>query len=222
MPDYDIDQQNRLIAEQCNAIANQAAALGENRVHGPRLAAALRILRNAEALVAYIEAPATNEPAPVKTLESATCKHCSRSITRENGAWVDPEATGDDAVWRETCDAHDTFTAEHEPDDNGYADMANRALTASLTDAERGAADALADQLVDGVLVLTIDHHHGFEVSVHRSHKSAMKELAAWVDQSWTTNGPTGDMPDDPEEAVKTYFDFADETYHISPTALGE
>lgn len=37
-----------------------------------------------------------------------TCIHC------------DPEATGDDAVWRETCDSHDTFTAEHEAADEGY------------------------------------------------------------------------------------------------------
>lgn len=29
--------------------------------------------------------------------------------------WIDPEATGDDSIWRETCDAHDTFVAEHEP-----------------------------------------------------------------------------------------------------------
>jgi hypothetical protein len=49
-------------------------------------------------------------------LATATCKHCGRTITRENGAWVDPEATGDDAMWRETCDLDDTFTAEHEPD----------------------------------------------------------------------------------------------------------
>lgn len=52
-----IDKRNRLIVEQCNAIANQAEALGENRVNGPHLAAARRILSNAETLVAYIEAP---------------------------------------------------------------------------------------------------------------------------------------------------------------------
>lgn len=46
----------------------------------------------------------------------ATCKHCGRTITHEDGAWVDPNATGDDAVWRETCDSHDTRTAEHEPE----------------------------------------------------------------------------------------------------------
>lgn len=32
-----------------------------------------------------------------------------------DGTWIDPEATGDDAVWREVCGSHDTFTAEHEP-----------------------------------------------------------------------------------------------------------
>jgi hypothetical protein len=50
--------------------------------------------------------------------DAATCKHCGRIITRENGAWVDLNATGDDVVWRETCDSHDTFTAEHEPADD--------------------------------------------------------------------------------------------------------
>lgn len=44
------------------------------------------------------------------------CRHCSREIVRDaDGRWVDPEATGDDEVWRETCDAHDTFVADHEP-----------------------------------------------------------------------------------------------------------
>jgi hypothetical protein len=43
------------------------------------------------------------------------CRHCGRSIVLDGDRWVDPEATGDDSVWRETCDAHDTFVAEHEP-----------------------------------------------------------------------------------------------------------
>jgi len=29
--------------------------------------------------------------------------------------WVDPEATGDDGIWRETCDMHDTLVADHQP-----------------------------------------------------------------------------------------------------------
>jgi hypothetical protein len=44
------------------------------------------------------------------------CRYCGRVIIRADGRWVDPEATGEDSVWRETCDRHDTFTAEHEPD----------------------------------------------------------------------------------------------------------
>lgn len=44
------------------------------------------------------------------------CRHCGREIVLEADRWVDPEATGDDSIWREVCDAHDTFTAEHEPD----------------------------------------------------------------------------------------------------------
>lgn len=44
------------------------------------------------------------------------CRHCGRAIVRDDdGRWIDPEATGDDVIWREVCDAHDTFVAEHEP-----------------------------------------------------------------------------------------------------------
>jgi hypothetical protein len=46
------------------------------------------------------------------------CRHCERRIVRGvGGLWVDPEASGDDLIWRETCDAHDTFIADHEPED---------------------------------------------------------------------------------------------------------
>lgn len=47
---------------------------------------------------------------------ASTCRHCGRSIILDGDRWVDPEATGDDSVWRETCDEHDTFEAEHEPE----------------------------------------------------------------------------------------------------------
>lgn len=46
---------------------------------------------------------------------SSTCRHCNRRIVLRNGSWIDPQATGGDWVWRETCDAHDTFVADHEP-----------------------------------------------------------------------------------------------------------
>lgn len=55
-----------------------------------------------------------SEPMP-----DATCKHCGRTIVQPTSGsrWIDPDATGDDSVWRETCDAHDTFTGEHEPEE---------------------------------------------------------------------------------------------------------
>lgn len=43
------------------------------------------------------------------------CRHCGRTIVKRGGVWIDPNAKGDDRIWRETCDSHDTFTAEHEP-----------------------------------------------------------------------------------------------------------
>lgn len=56
------------------------------------------------------------------------CLHCDREIRHYgNGVWVDPAATGDDAVWRETCDSHDTFEANHEPN---YAPFTRDEVTA--------------------------------------------------------------------------------------------
>lgn len=46
---------------------------------------------------------------------SETCIHCGRTITFEWGYWVDPNARDDDSYWREVCDAHDNFVADHEP-----------------------------------------------------------------------------------------------------------
>jgi hypothetical protein len=51
----------------------------------------------------------------VRNRGGESCRHCDRPITLDGGVWVDPLATGDDVMWRESCDAHDTFTAEHEP-----------------------------------------------------------------------------------------------------------
>lgn len=49
--------------------------------------------------------------------EKSTCKHCGRGIVAADEGWVDPEATGDDSIWRESCESHeDSFTAEHEPE----------------------------------------------------------------------------------------------------------
>jgi hypothetical protein len=49
-------------------------------------------------------------------MSARTCVHCGREIMwHPVDGWTDPEATGDDSVWRMVCDASVTFTAEHEP-----------------------------------------------------------------------------------------------------------
>lgn len=60
-----------------------------------------------------------------------TCRHCGRTIELlPSGDWIDPAATGDDAVWRFTCDAHDTFVAEHEP--GGLSDDDRREIIGGM------------------------------------------------------------------------------------------
>jgi hypothetical protein len=58
----------------------------------------------------------------------STCLHCQRPITRQpDGSWVDPQAHGDDSIWRETCDSnHDSFRAEHEPHIGGDRERTSR------------------------------------------------------------------------------------------------
>lgn len=75
-------------------------------------------------------------------MTTAQCRHCGRDITfTEDGeyGWIDPEATGDDSIWRETCDSHDTFIANHEPID----------LAAAFADAVE--VDHLTDEQVEQV-----------------------------------------------------------------------
>lgn len=50
----------------------------------------------------------------------STCRHCQRTIIfdPEYRGWVDPEASGDDLMWRETCDEVLLFSAEHEPEES--------------------------------------------------------------------------------------------------------
>jgi hypothetical protein len=52
------------------------------------------------------------------------CKRCKRTIELVDGTWVDPEATGDDSIWRETCEAnHEDRVAAHEPDSDQQLDV---------------------------------------------------------------------------------------------------
>lgn len=65
---------------------------------------------------------------------TATCCHCGRAITQVDGVWIDPEATGDDEVWRETCDQHNTFPADHEPYDEHDPYQLQTGETSALND----------------------------------------------------------------------------------------
>ena len=52
-------------------------------------------------------------------MSGTLCRHCTRIINQDaDGRWIDPEADGDDIIWRETCDAnHEDRIAAHEPED---------------------------------------------------------------------------------------------------------
>lgn len=66
-----------------------------------------------------LSTPAVYVVVAVNVLPEDECRHCGRPVVQDaEGRWIDPEATGDDSVWRETCDRHDTFTAEHERDED--------------------------------------------------------------------------------------------------------
>lgn len=46
--------------------------------------------------------------------ETKKCMHCGRTITATSTGWADMKATGDDTIWRYTCDENDTFPSDHE------------------------------------------------------------------------------------------------------------
>jgi hypothetical protein len=76
--------------------------------------------------------------------DAATCVYCGREIRHVGGLWIDPEATGDDSVWRETCDAHDTFVAEHSPTvDPREEHLARTDCRCGRTDAEHDRAEGI-------------------------------------------------------------------------------
>lgn len=56
------------------------------------------------------------EPDVVYMRRPVECVHCARQVVPdEHGGYVDLEATGDDSIWREVCDAnHNDRVAAHE------------------------------------------------------------------------------------------------------------
>jgi len=46
--------------------------------------------------------------------ETTKCFHCGRTITATSMGWADMEATGDDKIWKYTCDENDSSPSDHE------------------------------------------------------------------------------------------------------------
>ena len=46
--------------------------------------------------------------------EKTKCVYCERTIIATPTGWADMQATGDDKIWKYTCDEHDTFPSDHE------------------------------------------------------------------------------------------------------------
>ena len=67
-------------------------------------------------LVACLVNRQNNKQKEKREMKTTTeCRYCYRPIIETSEGWADPQATGDDRLWRFTCDSHDTFTAEHQP-----------------------------------------------------------------------------------------------------------
>jgi hypothetical protein len=113
----------------------------------------------------YRAQPSADNPGSVKSTATATCQHCGRTVTLVGSKWLDLNATGDDVIWRETCDTHDTFTAEHEPMP-GTPDPAPKTWTYSQVNA--GGADVSHEHMFTGTDAEWAEHlaeltHQGIE-----------------------------------------------------------
>lgn len=42
------------------------------------------------------------------------CIYCNRAVTLTDEGWADPNATGDDEIWRLVCDQNGSFPATHD------------------------------------------------------------------------------------------------------------
>ncbi len=56
------------------------------------------------------------------------------------------------------------------------------------------------------VFVTLVRHHDGENIYVSNSHAGAMKRVVEYVEEWWTTDGPSGPKPDDDDAAISEYF----------------
>ena len=75
----------------------------------------------------------------------------------------------------------------------------------------------------DIVWVLTIEHRHGHDTSVHQSEDGARNWLAEYVREWWNDGGWLDDEqpPEDDSEAIDLYFEkVGDEYYSLDQCAV--
>jgi hypothetical protein len=81
------------------------------------------------------------------------------------------------------------------------------------------ASDSISAPAQDAILptsvhVLTIEHKHGENVSVHRTAAGAQEKLHGYVIEWWEHEISDEPMPEDAEEAIKAYFDQVDHEFN--------
>lgn len=105
-------------------------------------------------------------------MEPATCRHCLRNIVFDmHAGWVDPEATGDDGMWRTTCDSnHGDRIAAHEPEIKEDVDAGRDRTTSPSINLPQSATEAARAVLREIRLALFEDN--GFHRAVIRTDRS--------------------------------------------------
>jgi len=73
------------------------------------------------------------------------------------------------------------------------------------------------------VWVLVIEHKHGANHYAHRTEAGARATLAEYVAEWWDDWNGLDERPEDPEEAIKLYFEAQEsEWYTMEEVVLGE
>lgn len=71
------------------------------------------------------------------------------------------------------------------------------------------------------MVALVIDHNHGTDVTIHRTHEGALAQVDQFVSDWWADEMGDEPMPEDPAAARTYYFEnVGDESYTIADAAL--
>lgn len=70
-------------------------------------------------------------------------------------------------------------------------------------------------------IALVLDHNHGTDVTIHRTHNGALAKVDQFVENWWADEMGDTPMPEDKAQARQMYFDEVEhETYVIVDAAL--